>query len=116
MMPRSTASRYFYECRAGQLEPRGCVSESNRQLPIGSTIEAGGYVARCELGSDGYLQFRYVACVGDDGRHYKVGETWTDAQVCKEVLIIIARKNIDKAHLHLFQIFSAMVSTKEDKK
>ncbi|CAJ0608289.1 unnamed protein product [Cylicocyclus nassatus] len=72
--------RYFYECRAGQLEPRGCVSESNRQLPIGSTIESGGYVARCELGSDGYLQFRYVACVGDDGRHYKVGESWTDAQ------------------------------------
>ncbi|VDM85276.1 unnamed protein product, partial [Strongylus vulgaris] len=35
-------------CQGGRLEPRGCVTESNRMLNIGSTIEAGGYVAVCE--------------------------------------------------------------------
>ncbi|KAK5985466.1 hypothetical protein GCK32_003879 [Trichostrongylus colubriformis] len=75
-----TRGKYWYACEKGRLEPKGCVTDSNRKLNIGSTLEAGGYVAVCELGSDGYLQFRFIACIGDDNRHYKVGETWVDAQ------------------------------------
>ncbi|KAK6052627.1 hypothetical protein COOONC_09867 [Cooperia oncophora] len=44
-----TRGRYWYECRRGRLDPKGCVTETNRKLNIGSTVEAGGYVAICEL-------------------------------------------------------------------
>ncbi|VDM62736.1 unnamed protein product [Angiostrongylus costaricensis] len=33
-----------------------------------------------DLGRDGYLQFRYVACVGSGNRHYRVGEQWVDEE------------------------------------
>ncbi|KAL6733235.1 hypothetical protein Aduo_003898 [Ancylostoma duodenale] len=72
--------KYWYVCERGRLAPRGCVTETNRKLNIGNTIEAGGYVAICELGPDGYLQFRFIACIGEGNRHYRVGETWVDAQ------------------------------------
>ncbi|KIH64955.1 hypothetical protein ANCDUO_04728 [Ancylostoma duodenale] len=43
--------KYWYVCERGRLAPRGCVTETNRKLNIGNTIEAGGYVAICELGT-----------------------------------------------------------------
>ncbi|WKX95963.1 hypothetical protein Q1695_012429 [Nippostrongylus brasiliensis] len=71
--------KYWYECRQGRLEPKGCISD-NKRLPIGSTVVVGEYVAACETGSDGYLQFRFTACVGSGGRQFSVGEKWVDPQ------------------------------------
>uniref|UniRef100_A0A8L8Q1H6 VWFD domain-containing protein n=1 Tax=Heligmosomoides polygyrus TaxID=6339 RepID=A0A8L8Q1H6_HELPZ len=75
-----TRGKYWYECQQGRLEPRGCVTDGNRKLNIGTTTEVGNYVAVCELGPDGYLQFRFSACIGEGNRHYGVGETWPDSQ------------------------------------
>ncbi|CAI5440677.1 unnamed protein product [Caenorhabditis angaria] len=75
-----TRGKYYYECRMGQLEPLGCLSPQDQQVPIGNTFRQDDYEFICRLGSDGYLEFGYNACVGSDGRTYQKGETWTDAK------------------------------------
>ncbi|PIC43448.1 hypothetical protein B9Z55_004187 [Caenorhabditis nigoni] len=75
-----TRGKFFYECRRGQLEPLGCLSNVEQKVRIGSTFQQDGYEFTCQLGSDGYIEFGYSACVGQDGRTYQKGETWTDAK------------------------------------
>ncbi|CAL2031074.1 unnamed protein product [Caenorhabditis brenneri] len=75
-----TRGKFYYECRRGQLEPLGCLSSSEQKVQIGSTFQQDGYEFVCQLGSDGYLEFGYSACVATDGRTYQKGETWTDAK------------------------------------
>ncbi|CAA87779.1 uncharacterized protein CELE_F42A8.1 [Caenorhabditis elegans] len=75
-----TRGKYFYECRRGQLEPLGCLSSTEEKIPLGHTFQQDRYEFICQLGSDGYIEFGYSACVGTDGRTYQKGETWTDAK------------------------------------
>ncbi|KJH51413.1 hypothetical protein DICVIV_02427 [Dictyocaulus viviparus] len=75
-----TRGRYWYECREGRLEPRGCMSKTSQKLNIGEEVEDGEYVAVCELGPDGHLRFRFTACIGSENRHYNPGEQWIDSQ------------------------------------
>ncbi|EFP08448.1 hypothetical protein CRE_22728 [Caenorhabditis remanei] len=76
-----TRGKFFYECRRGQLEPLGCLSSTEQKIAIGATFQQDGYEFVCQLGSDGYIEFGYNACVASDGRTYQKGETWTDAKV-----------------------------------
>lgn len=63
------------------LRPEGCFSAKNERLPIGGRYIHNGYELECYMDKDGYLKFRFSACVPANGRRYKLGETWEDNQV-----------------------------------
>uniref|UniRef100_A0A0M3HXS0 Sushi domain-containing protein n=1 Tax=Ascaris lumbricoides TaxID=6252 RepID=A0A0M3HXS0_ASCLU len=81
--------RYWYVCSGGELQPQGCFTSKDERIFIYGTFVQNGYEMQCIIGNDGYLQFKFTACVpGNGSRRYLVGETWEDEQhmywfVCK---------------------------------
>jgi len=55
--------RYYYKCNNGQLEPKGCVDDSKKQVPVGETFKLYSYQMRCKLGQDGFLSVEYDSCI-----------------------------------------------------
>jgi hypothetical protein len=74
---RIDRGRYWYECVAGQLEPRGCFDDRKNRLNVNENFVQNGYEMSCVLDTDGYLSFKITACAPDDGsRRYQPGESW----------------------------------------
>ncbi|KHN83348.1 Uncharacterized protein F42A8.1 [Toxocara canis] len=78
---RVDRGRYWYECSGGELQPRGCFTPTDERIFIYGTFVHNGYEMQCVIGGDGYLQFKFTACIPENGtRRYVVGETWEDEQ------------------------------------
>jgi len=69
--------RYWYECKDGQVVPKGCLTESNNRIDLDSTFDTAKYRMQCVLGSDGFLTVVYKACMLQGGSH-DVGSQWDD--------------------------------------
>lgn len=73
--------RYWYECRDGQLVPKGCLDDSGRRIDIQATYETSNrnYKLQCVVDSTGFLAFTYKSCVYN-GVEHQPGETWEDGK------------------------------------
>lgn len=69
--------RYWYECRNGQVIPKGCLSEDGRRVDVDSTFDTSKYRMQCVLGSDGFLTVVYKACMLNGAEH-DVDSQWDD--------------------------------------
>jgi hypothetical protein len=77
--------RIVYECRGGQISPKGCIAEDLSKIPIGSKFDNRHYRRACE-NSGGDVKFEPTACLLN-GQEHKVGETWDDGTqtyTCKQ--------------------------------
>lgn len=78
---RIDRGRYWYTCSNGRLQPRGCFSPTDERIPVSGTFLHNDYEMQCTLDDDGYLQFKFTACISvGDNRRYVIGETWEDQQ------------------------------------
>lgn len=69
--------RYWYECRDGQVVPKGCLADDGHRVDIDATFDTGKYRMQCVLGQDGYLTVTYKACIFEGAEH-DVGSQWDD--------------------------------------
>jgi len=78
--------RFFYECRDGNIVPKGCLAEDLKHIEIGSTTDKKTFRLQCTLGSDGLLALEPVACL-HQGSEHKVDTQWEDGSnfyTCKK--------------------------------
>ncbi len=80
------SGKYWYECRRGELEPRGCFTTSNERIFIGGKFVENGYEMECIVGDGGYLKFKFSACVPSGQGRFEPGQTWEDGQVHRSSL------------------------------
>jgi len=72
--------RYWYECRDGQLVPKGCKTDDGRKIEVWQTYDSNkNYRMQCVQDPSGYLAFSYKSCVYD-GREHAPGEQWDDGK------------------------------------
>jgi len=69
--------RYWYECRDGQVIPKGCLAEDNHRVDVDSTFDTSKYRMQCVLDKDGFLSVVYKACMLQGSSH-DVGSQWDD--------------------------------------
>ncbi|MFH4973810.1 hypothetical protein AB6A40_000519 [Gnathostoma spinigerum] len=70
--------KFWYICNSGELKPMGCFSSTNERMEIGQSYTQNEYEMRCDLDPEGYLQFKFTACMSYGGQRHTVGETWND--------------------------------------
>lgn len=70
--------RFFYECRDGNIVPKGCMADDLKHFEIGSTTDKKTYRLQCTLGSDGNLALVPTGCL-QQGSEHKVDTQWEDA-------------------------------------
>jgi len=70
--------RFFYECRDGNIVPKGCMTDDLKHIEIGQTTDKKTYRLKCTLGSDGLLAFEAYACLFQ-GTEHKIDEQWEDS-------------------------------------
>lgn len=69
---------YWYECRNGQVIPKGCLTEGDRRrIEIDATFDTKQFRMQCVKNSDGYLSIVYKSCV-HQGVGRDVGAEWDD--------------------------------------
>jgi len=68
--------RYWYECKDGQVIPKGCLSEDGHRFDIDATFDTPKYRMQCVM-DDGFLSVVYKACVSQGSEH-DVGSQWDD--------------------------------------
>jgi len=69
--------KYWYECRDGQVVPKGCLADDGHRVDLDSTFDTKQYRMKCVLGSDGFLTVNYKACMLQGAEH-DVGSQWDD--------------------------------------
>lgn len=69
--------RYWYECRDGQVIPKGCLAEDGHRVDVDATFDTAKYRMQCVKGQDGFLTVVYKACMLQGGEH-DVGSQWDD--------------------------------------
>lgn len=69
--------RYWYQCKNGQVVPKGCLSEDGRRVDIDDTFDTKQYRMKCVMGSDGYLTVTFKSCMYQ-GSNHDVGSQWDD--------------------------------------
>jgi len=69
--------RYWYECRDGQVVPKGCLADDGHRIEVDNTFDTASFRMRCTLNSDGYLSLSYQACIFRGAEH-DVGSQWDD--------------------------------------
>lgn len=70
---------FRYECKDGQVVPKGCLSDSGHRVEVQDTFDTSEHRMQCVLGSDGYLTILYKSCVAN-GREREVNDRWDDGQ------------------------------------
>lgn len=58
----------------------GCFTPLNERLELYEKFVQNGYEMQCVL-ENGYLQFRFTACISEDGKRHGIGEIWEDERV-----------------------------------
>lgn len=73
--------RYWYECRDGQLVPKGCLNDEGRRIDIMATYDTSNknYRLQCVVDSSGFLAFTYKSCLYD-GIEHGPNEEWEDGK------------------------------------
>jgi hypothetical protein len=77
--------RFFYECRDGNIVPKGCMTDELKKIDIGSSFDKKNFRLTCTLGSDNLLALEATACL-HQGQEHKVDSQWEDSAnfyVCK---------------------------------
>jgi len=69
--------RFFYECRSGQIVPKGCLTDDLKHIEIGSTFDRKAYRLTCTLNGD-LLAVEPTACL-HQGQEHKVDQQWEDS-------------------------------------
>lgn len=69
--------RYWYECKDGQIVPKGCLAEDGRRVDIDGTYDTKNFRMQCVIGSDGFLTVTYKACM-HQGSSHDVASQWDD--------------------------------------
>lgn len=69
--------RYWYECKDGQMMPKGCLAEDGHRVDLDATYDTKNFRMQCVLGSDGFLTVTYKACMLEGSSH-DVGSQWDD--------------------------------------
>lgn len=69
--------RYWYECKDGQVMPKGCLDEKDNRVDIDATYDTTNYRMQCVKGDDGFLTLIYKACMSNGAEH-DVGDQWDD--------------------------------------
>jgi len=69
--------RYWYECRDGQVVPKGCLAEDGHRVDVDATFDTKSYRMQCLVGQDGFLSVVYKACMLQGAEH-DVGSQWDD--------------------------------------
>jgi len=69
--------RFVYECRNGNIEPKGCLTDDLKHIDIGSTFDRKTYRLTCSKNGD-LLSVEPTACL-KDGSEHKVDEQWEDS-------------------------------------
>lgn len=70
--------RYWYDCRDGQMVPKGCLSDVDQhRVDIGGTFDVKSFRMQCVLNGDGFLSVIYKSCV-QNGQEHQVGDQWDD--------------------------------------
>jgi len=69
--------RYWYECRDGQVIPKGCLADDGHRVAIDATFDTNEYRMQCVLDKDGFLSMTYKACMLKGSEH-DVGSQWDD--------------------------------------
>jgi len=67
--------RYWYECRDGQVIPKGCLTPDDSRIDIDGTFDTNEYRMQCVMGQDGFLSLTYKACM-HKGSEHDVGAQW----------------------------------------
>jgi len=78
--------RFFYECRDGNIVPKGCMTEDLKHIDIGQTTDKKTYRLKCTLGGDNLLALEPVACLfqGSEHRIDEQFEDGTNFYTCKK--------------------------------
>jgi hypothetical protein len=72
--------RYWYECKDGQLMPKGCMTDDGRRIDVWQTYDSNkNYRMQCVSDPSGYLAFSYKSCIYDGSEHAP-GEQWDDGK------------------------------------
>jgi len=74
---RVDIGRYWYECRNGQVIPKGCLSEDGRRVDTDDTFDSKQARMKCVMGSDGYLTVVFSSCM-HQGSSRDIGSQWDD--------------------------------------
>jgi len=69
--------RYWYECRDGQVVPKGCLAEDEHRVALDQTFDTPKYRMQCVLDKDGFISLIYKACILQGSEH-DVGSQWDD--------------------------------------
>jgi len=69
--------RFFYECRDGNIVPKGCMTEDLKHIDIGQSADKKTYRVQCTLGRDGLLALEPSSCLFQGSEH-KIDEQWED--------------------------------------
>jgi len=69
--------RYWYECRDGQVVPKGCLADDGHRVEVDATFDNKQYRMQCVLDHDGFLSVVYKACVLKGAEH-DIGSQWDD--------------------------------------
>jgi len=69
--------RYWYECRDGQVVPKGCVTEDGRRVDLDETYNTDTYRMKCVREGGDYMTVIYVGCV-HRGSGRDIGAQWDD--------------------------------------
>lgn len=69
--------KYWYECRDGQVIPKGCLTDAGTRVDIDGTFDTDQYRMQCVVDKDGFLSIVYKACMLS-GQEHDVGANWDD--------------------------------------
>jgi len=70
--------RYWYECRNGQVIPKGCIVDDGRRISLDETFDSQAYGrAKCVRDGDNFMTIIYVGCL-HQGTGRDVGSQWDD--------------------------------------
>jgi len=79
---QATLGSFYYECRNGQLVPKGCLSPSGR-TDLGQSFDAKSIRWQCVVNAQGNPSLAHKSCI-DNGQERQANERWDNGQVVYE--------------------------------
>jgi len=67
---------FFYECRNGELVPKGCITDELKHIEIGSTTDKKTFRLRCNLDGSN-MNLEPIACL-HQGSDHQIDSQWED--------------------------------------
>jgi len=70
--------RFFYECRDGNILPKGCITDDLKRISIDQTADKKTYRVKCTLSNDNLLALEAISCLFQ-GTEHQIDQQWEDA-------------------------------------